>query len=104
MFGAAPGDVANGVTGLHLAGEEGTLVMSPTDEQRLVVVSTLDRIGGYHPAGRVAPGCTSRVESTDFQRRGRCCARIYNYILMLSNAKGMFGIIDTMLKMKNIKK
>lgn len=83
MLGAAPGDVANGMTGFHLAGDESTLVVSPADEQGLAVVSTLDRVGWYHPAGRVAPARTSGIESTDFHRRGRR-ARIYNYVLMLS--------------------
>ena len=32
MFRAAPGDVADGVTGLYLTGDEGTFVMGPTDE------------------------------------------------------------------------
>lgn len=97
MLGAAPGDVANRVTGLHLAGDESTLVVSPTDKQGLAVVSTFDRVGWYHPAGRVAPAHASRVEPTDLQRCRRCRARIYNYV-MLSNAKGNFQNydIDTM--------
>lgn len=82
MLGTAPGDIADGVTGLHLAGDEGTLVVSPTDEQRLAVVSTLDRVGWYHPAGRVAPAHTSRVEPTNVHRGGRRRAGIYNYVML----------------------
>ena len=88
MFRAAPGDVADGMTGLHLARNEGTLVMSPTDEKRLLVMSTLDRIGWYHPSGRITPAHVSRVESM-IRRCGRRRARIYNYVLILSNRKGM---------------
>lgn len=84
MLFAAPGDVADGVAGLHLAGNKSTLMMSPTDEQGPVVVSTLDRVRRYHSAGRVAPAHASRVESTDFQRCGRRRARIYNHILMFN--------------------
>lgn len=93
MLAAAPGDVADGVTGLHLARNKGTLVVSPTDEQGLAVVSTLDRIGWYHPTGRVAPADASRVQSSaDVYWRGRRRAGIYNYV-MLSNTEKMFGII-----------
>ncbi|KYM83247.1 hypothetical protein ALC53_06515 [Atta colombica] len=82
MFRTAPGDVADGMTGLHLAGDESTLVMSPTDEKRLLVMSTLDRVGWYHPSGRITPAHVSPMVS--FRRCGRRRARIYNYVLILS--------------------